>query len=94
MSLEEDIKNLILNSPELTHLIDARADIKLRERSMEQELTRKQLAFKWQKSVQTIDRMSDEEIKKNGYIRHKRGVGVTFERIDSKEIFNRIKRSK
>ena len=86
----------VLESPRLQQLIDARAKqiVKDSDNKPTQDLTRKQLSDLWQVSTKTLDRMTDEEIADNGYARRKRGVAVRFERINNREVFNRIKRNK
>lgn len=76
------LKGIILDSPELLQLIDQRAEIKMKEKEFPSCLTRDQLAKIWQISKQTVDRMTDEEIESNGFLRKKIGVAVRFERIN------------
>ena len=75
------IANEILSSPELIRLIDQRAGVIVKtSSSMPQYITRNQLAEIWQVSKQTVDRMTDEEIRDQGFTRKKIGVSVRFER--------------
>lgn len=83
---ENDIKEIesrMLLSPRIIALIDERAKEIVKNAKVEpmQELTIKQLSNIWQKTARTIGSMTDEEIRQNGYIRHKRGYSVRFEKI-------------
>lgn len=85
------LKSIILESPELQQLIDQRAEMIIREKEFPACLTRDQLSKMWQISKQTVDRMTDEELMKEGFRRKKIGVAVRFERMNKVENTQRIR---
>jgi hypothetical protein len=74
------MKCLILNSPELRQLIDETTEKKIMQKEFPSYFTRDQLARAWQISKKSLDRMTNEELKKLGFTRKKIGVSVRFER--------------
>lgn len=87
------LKSIILDSPELKQMIRSEAELIVREKEFPSCLTRVQLAKMWQISKQTIDRMTSEELRAQGFQRKKIGVAVRFERISSdSDIQLRIRR--
>lgn len=80
-TIESILTKKILESPDLAALIDSRAEQKLRAFRIDQRFTRRDMAQMYQVSEQTIDRMTDEELKDRGFRRIKIGVSVRFERL-------------
>lgn len=75
---------------------DQRAEQKYLALNLSQRLTREQLSRMYQVSKDTIDRLSEEELKNLGFVKLKIGTSVRFERISmakaSREIFRLIRK--
>jgi hypothetical protein len=91
MSIEEIIKKGILESPELAEIIDQRTEEKIRTSKLSQCYTRKDLAGIFKVSVQTVDRLTDEELEDRGLRRISVGSLVRFQCIQ-REMFRKAKK--